>query len=141
MINKRDLRTPVPRPASVTLLALLVLSIAGINLIRFVKALAEWEFWAGALPISPLYLALSGLTWVLTCAPLAWGLWRGAGWASDFSLPAAGAFCLYYWLDRLFLRGGVGGNDIVFDILLTALFLIYVRWSLKHPAALAFFTR
>jgi hypothetical protein len=129
------------RPFSVTIFALLVLSIAGINLIRFVQALVEWQFWAATLPVSPVYLALSGLVWTLTWAPLAWGLWQGYSWAHTFTLPAAGAFALYYWLDRLFLKGGAGSSSLPVAVLLTLVFLLYARWMLNRPQARDFFIR
>jgi hypothetical protein len=118
-----------------------VLSIAGINLIRFSVAVLDWEYWAVTLPLSPLYLAISGLTWTLTWTPLAWGLWRGSAWAAAFMLPAAGAFVLYYWLDRLVLKGGEAGSSLPVAALATLVFLIFVRWSLTRPGAHTFFTR
>ena len=53
------------RPASVTLVALGVLTIASLRLIRLVLAVLDWDF-IGTLPgISPVYLVLSGLLWAV----------------------------------------------------------------------------
>ena len=124
------------RPTSVTLLTLGVLTIAIVNIIRFVLTLAQWEFLNEVLPISPLYLALSGFIWSLVWLPLAWGLWRGYKWAPRFTLLTTLAYTLYYWLNRLLLTTNYGGQNwpfiSVFNImLLTITYLILSRRNVK----------
>jgi hypothetical protein len=88
------------RPWSVTWLSLGVLTIAGINLLRFIQALRQWQFLRDVLAISPLYIVLTGLVWAIVGVPLAWGIWRGWHRAVPFTLIGAGAYSIYYWLDR-----------------------------------------
>ena len=130
--------TKNPRPFSVTLLALGVLTIATINLIRFALTLAQWQFLNEILLIPPLYLAISGLIWGLVWLPIAWGLWRGYGWVPRLTLLATLAYTLYYWLDRLLLSNNAGSNwrfAIVFNIILITI----IYWLLSRRKAKAFF--
>ena len=61
--------------------------------------------------ISPPYLAASGLVWGVAGLVLAWGLWRGYTLAWRFTLIFAGAYTLYYWIDRLWVsNSGIPAN-------------------------------
>ncbi|MBN2549594.1 MAG: hypothetical protein JXB15_10580 [Anaerolineales bacterium] len=95
------------RPLILTLLALGVLLIAGINLARLQQAVVRWQFLDDLLPVSPLYLALGGLVWGLAGLTLAAGLWLRKTWAQRILLPMALAYSLYYWLDRLVFRNAI----------------------------------
>ena len=57
------------RPFLVTLLALVVLIIASTNLIRLIGSIRMWDFLASLPGVSPLYIALTGLFWVLVGFP------------------------------------------------------------------------
>lgn len=92
------------RPRIVTLAALAVLFVAGLNLARLQQVVVRWQFLQELLPVSPLYLALSGLVWGLCGLALAVGLWLGKFWARRALLPLALVFSLFYWYDRLFLK-------------------------------------
>ena len=127
------------RPFSVTLLAFGVLTIAIVNSIRFVLTLAQWEFLNEILPISPLYLALSGFIWSLVWLSLVWGLWRGYKWAPHFTLLATLAYTLYYWLDRLLLTTNYGGQNWPFIIVFNIMLIIITYWILSRRKAKAFF--
>jgi hypothetical protein len=129
------------RPAGVTLLALGVLSIAGIHLIRVVETIRSWKFLAELLPVTPVYLALSGLVWFIAWLPLFWGLWRGRTWARPLTLLAAWVFGLYYWLDRLLLRSQAGSTNLPFALGASVFLLLMVHWILSRRSARLFFER
>lgn len=129
-----------PRPLSVTLLALGVLSIAGLNLLRLVDALRLWDFLSKLLPIPPLYLALTGLGASGFGLVLAWGLWRAKRWAPSFTRLAALAYAIYYWLDRLVLSNADSRRaNQPFAAGATVILLALVFWILSRPKAKAFF--
>ncbi len=97
------------RPFFVTLLTLLVLSIAAIYIFGFFAALRHSAFLQN-LPLSvPVwYLALRAILWSLTGLVLSWGLWRGLSWAWMGTQISVVGFSLYYWLDALLLAQAPG---------------------------------
>ncbi len=127
------------RPAGVTLIATGVLMIAVINLLRLWEALAGWSFWAGLLPISPLYLAVSGLVWGAAWFLLALGLWSGRGWAARLTPIAAWIFSAYYWLDRLLFRQGAERNSVWFFAAVNLILLAGIVILLRRPRTKLFF--
>lgn len=150
MMTSDDPSQQVARPWSVTLLALGVLSIAGLNLTRMVLALRLWDLLTTWLGVSPLYLALSGLVWGLVGLPLFWGLWRGLRWAPRLAEALALSYALYYWLDHIFLvdhrlsePAGAASSFLPinwpFAAAVTALLLAYTIWTLGRPVVKAFF--
>lgn len=118
------------RPAGVTFILMGVLTIAVINLVRAVEALAGWKLWAGLLPVSPLYLTISGVFWMVVWLPLAWGLWHGHGWSRRFAILAAWAFSLYYWFDLAFIKKGAEKNNLPFLIAANLILLAATHWVL-----------
>jgi hypothetical protein len=129
-----------PRPLSVTLLALGVLSIASLNLLRLMDAVRLWEFLSKLLPISPLYQALTGLIAGGAGLILVWGLWKGRGWAPRFTRLVSLAYLMYYWLDRLLLSNADSRrSNLPFSIGATLVLLALVFWILSRPKAKAFF--
>jgi hypothetical protein len=117
-----------------------VLTVAVVYLIRFVLTIVNWDFLAELLPISPAYLAASGLVWGVALPPLAWGLWRGQGWAPRWTLIALLAFSLYYWCDRLLMPGYPSRNiNWLFSASLNLLLLAWSGWILSRPKARTFF--
>lgn len=99
-----------PRPLRVTLFALVVLFISTINFIRLEQAVERWDFLKSLLPVSPLYLAASGLVWGLLGLAVFWGIWKGKTWAPRLTLLAFGGYLLYYWFDRLWLASDTLGR-------------------------------
>jgi uncharacterized membrane protein len=139
-----------PRPASVTLLALGVLTIAALNLARCILALRYWVYLDALTSVSPLYLALSGLFWGLSGLPLFWGLMRGKRRAPALMRAMALTYALYYWLDQVFIKeyyptGAEGGARLLlpgnwpFSAVLTFLLLVFTVWTLQRQAAKDFF--
>jgi hypothetical protein len=127
------------RPLSVTLLAIGVLIFAGINLIRVVASLQQREFLAGLLPISPLYLSISGLVWLVVGLILVWGLWLGRHWAIRATLLGVLAYSLYYWFNRLLLDAEKPGYNWLFSAAINLLLLGIVFWVLNNRKARVFF--
>lgn len=128
-----------PRPLSVTILALGVLTYAGFNLIRFYQAIRLWDFLSAIPGISPLYLVASGLLWGAVGVALAWGLWRGYAPARRLTLVFAAAYALYTWIDRLWIsKPGLSAN-LPFSAGLTVLLLLVTAWILTRPRARIFF--
>ena len=99
------MKTSPKRPLSVTLFALLVLMVAAGNLARLALALRDWEFLAGLLPFSPLYIAGSALIWGFGGLVLFWGLWRGTSWAPCWTMAAMLLYSASIWFDRLVMPG------------------------------------
>jgi hypothetical protein len=129
----------IPRPFSVTLLAFGVLIIAGFHLVRAIQALIQWEVIASLLPGLQIYLGLSGLAWALVGLPLAWWLWRGHPRGLRLVRWISLTYALYYWLDRLLLRGGLDPVNLPFAIGLTILSLLFVFWTLSRGRVRKYF--
>ena len=124
------------RPFLVTLLALLVLSITGLYLLRFITALSLWSF-LGDLPrVSPLYLALDGLVWAVIGLLVFWGLWRGSAWTPRVTRVTALVFVLNLWIERTLLAGnGFYQSDWPFVLGLTVVLLAFVFWTTVRSSA------
>ncbi len=124
------------RPLSVTLLSLGVFILACTNLLRAIEAFSHWGSLAGLPGISPLYLALTGLLWVITGFPVALALWMGmrsSGWAARlFAL----AYTLYFWIDRLLVARSALSPDrepsLPFSIVLNLILLVFVLGVLSR---------
>lgn len=128
------------RPFGVTLLALGVLILAGINLDRFIEAIRLWEYLSQLLPVSPLYLAVTGLVWGLAGIPIALGLWRGWRWAPRLTRLGVLAYLLYYWVDRLSIENQSGQSvNLPFAAGATLVILVYVFWLLSLRKVKNFF--
>jgi len=96
--------SPPKRPWPVTLLALLVLFIAGVHWMKFVIAIQQWDTLKRALTqVSPLYLALTGLGWGVVSLPFVWGLWTGRPWAWLGIQIAGTLYVLAAWADLLWV--------------------------------------
>jgi hypothetical protein len=99
------------RPFGVTLFALLVLIVAGVNFTRLILAVRNWDFLASLLPFSPLYLVITGLIWSAGGLVLTWGLWRGSAWAPRWTMVAMLIYSVYIWYDRLVMPGYQSRNQ------------------------------
>ena len=134
------------RPFSVTLLALGVLTIAGIHLIRLLQAIQNWDFLAELPGVSPLYLALTGLFWAAAGLALGLALLSGAPAAPAAARLMAAVYTVYYWSNRFFAAYTAGSIQAAgfawgFAALLTVFFLGLVMWILSRPRAKAYFRR
>jgi hypothetical protein len=138
------------RPSSVTILALGVLIIAGINLIRLILSIKYWNFLTSWPGISPLYTTLTGLIWAFLCSLLFWGLWTAKKWVPQLMQAVALTYALYYWLDHVFLMGhptsGVAGAQRIFLPVnwrfaagLTVICLAFTAWTLQRSKVKMYF--
>jgi len=128
------------RPFSVTLLAVLVLMFAVVNLMRFFQTLRQWDFLASLLPFSPTYLAASGFVWSVGGLILAWGLWRGKPWSVRYTLLSMILYIMYYWLDRIvFANHAARVINWPFILAVTVSLLVWTWWVLSRHKNLEFF--
>ncbi len=141
---------PIPRPASVTLLAFGVLIFTCLNLVRFVLSLVEWKFLDQLLQVSPLYLALTGLIWTLVGAITIWKLWKARPDAPRLMQAVALTYALYYWLDHLFLANHPASGNVgivrallplnwPFSAGVTVVCLAFVAWTFQRRKVKAYF--
>lgn len=129
------------RLLSVTLLAVMVLIISGVNLVRFIKSLYLWEFLSSLPGISPFYLAFTGLLWTLIGLPTFWLLWRGRPGMPVVTIMVALAYSLYYWLDRTLIADPtVERTNVPFVAGFTVILLLYTAWTLTRPGSIFFFS-
>jgi hypothetical protein len=92
----------MPRPASVTLLALAVLCLSAFNLLGVLGAIQSYTFLSTLpLSVSSAYLVAGRAVWGLTFAALAVGLWRLKAWGRAGMLVAFTLYVAHSWLDRL----------------------------------------
>ncbi len=107
----------MPRPRSVTLLAVVIAGIAGINALGVVTAIRRYTVLRELpLSVSPAYLVLSSAVWAVVFTALALGLWRCKHWARlgtplAWTLYVAAANlgikeCLYHYSRRVGRRSG-----------------------------------
>ena len=128
------------RPLSVSLLCVLVLIVAVMNLVRLGQSLAEWKFLNTLLPVPAAYLAVTGLVWGALGLLATWRLWQGRAWASWFGLFFIISISGYYWIDRLLLPGYPGRNsNWQFSAVLNLLLIALSVWILAQPKAKRFF--
>ena len=138
--DKPDKALTPSRPFSVTLLALVVLTITGIHLIRFLRAIYLWDFLSDLPGISPLYLTLTGLIWSIIGLLLVWWIWRGYPHSPKITRIAALTYTLYFWLDRTLVAGALveRPNDS-FVVGVNILLLVFTFWVLSRPNVTSFF--
>ena len=132
--------SPRSRPRSVTLLVILVLTVAVVNLIRIAQAIQQWEFLEEFSPVPPIYLLISGCFWGMAGLLLVWGLWTGRKWAPVWTGLAFLAYSAYFWVDRLALPGYPGRNaNWVFALGLNLALLGSAFWILYRKRSRVFF--
>lgn len=134
------------RPFSVTLLAVGVLTTAGIHLIRLLQAIQNWDFLADLPGVSPLYLALTGLFWAAAGFPLGLALLYGLPVAPTATRLMAAVYTIYYWSGRFlaaYTAGSIHKAGVAwgFAALLTVIFLGLFYWILSRPKAKVYFRR
>jgi hypothetical protein len=91
--------------------------------------------------ISPAYLAISGLFWVLIGIVLSWILWRGQPGAPQVLQVFAVIYVLYYWIDRWLLTVSISSARWPFALLMTIFGLFFPFVIGTRPKVSAFFAR
>lgn len=127
------------RPRSVTFFALGVLILSVVNLVRAVRAIQLWSFLSELLPLSPLYLALTGLFWFGVGLGLAWMIWRGLPRTASLVRMAAAAYLLYFWADRLWVSNAGLPANWPFNLAASLLGLAFVYLFFKLRPVEAYF--
>jgi hypothetical protein len=125
------------RPRTVTLLALGVLIITLLNWVRFGYTLLNWNFDASILPISPFYVAGSGLIWGIVGLSVFIALWRGWRAARWLTMAVTTAYLLYYWADRLWVAKIADLTP--FSLIVSSLLFIFALWAVSRRKARTFF--
>jgi hypothetical protein len=91
----------MPRPLSVTLLALAVLCLAAFNLLGAVSGFQQYAFLRSLpLAVSPVYLITSRAGWAVAFGALAFGLWRLKQWGRVGTLAIFTLYVAQSWVDR-----------------------------------------
>lgn len=130
------------RPRSVTLLSLLVLSIAGFNLVRLVQTIGQWNFILDLGAISPLYLATGAVFWIIVGALIFWGLWIGKPWAPVATCVVGILYIVWFWLDNQFVMDPAGrGLNLIFQLSMQLVLLSLIFIILSRPATKTYFRR
>ena len=128
------------RPFSVTLLALLVLSITIVHLVRFINAHTMWSFLSTLPGKPPLYLALTGLIGSIAGLVVFWGLWTGKPNTPLATRILIVVYLGYQWLEQILaVRAGNEFENWPFAMTATLIFLLFVYWTLSHTAAKVYF--
>ena len=123
------------RPKSVTWLAIGVLTLAVLNLIRFVETVQTWDY-LQTLPISVSaeYLGLTGLIWAVTWLATFLGLWKGQFWAARNLRIFSVLFAIYFWVDQALLGSDPNRTaSYQFKFFATLLLLSLIYWVLSRP--------
>ena len=125
----------MPRPRSVTLLALLVLSLAAFNLLSLTSGVRRYTVLQG-LPLSlpPAVPIVSAAVWTLAFGLLAIGLWRLQAWARWGTLGAVTLYLAQIWVELLIF----GQSDYIrttawFYVVVDGVILLSVWGTLLRP--------
>ena len=128
------------RPFGVTLLLWLVLSLSAWGGVRLIAALRWWnmlnEFEAR---LSPLYLSITGVAWIVAGAVLLWGLFSGKLWTIRAILASISLWILQYWVERIFFESPRA--NLFFASIVTVLLFIVTLISALSRKTKEFFIR
>ena len=138
-LNLND-KMHMKRPTSVTLIALLVLLIGGINFIRLILSLRQWNFLNDLLSVSPIYLTISGAIWFLISLTILWGISRRERWTLSILCLSCVAYTIYYWADRILVTesANILKNNF-FAIFITLGLLATILWILSRENVKEYF--
>jgi len=127
------------------LLAMGVITIAGIHLIRLIQTIRNWDFLAELPGVPLVFLAISGLLWAAIGFPLGVALWQGDPRALGSVRTITVTYIIYDWSSRILaaFRSGnlAAGYSWGFSALLTVILLVWVFWILSRPEVKSFFRR
>lgn len=111
----------------------ILFSLAGLS--RVLQTVQEWSFFSGLLPISPVYLLLSGLIWLVSGLVSVILLWFNIIYARVISFINLVIILLVYWLEHtLLMVNELSSINIRFSILATVALLILCIIILFFPA-------
>ena len=122
----------MPRPRSVTLLALLVLSLAAFNLLSLASGVRRYTVLRG-LPLSlpPAVPIVSAAFWAVVFGLLGFGLWRLQPWARWGTLGAVPLYQAQIWAELLlFSQSDYIRTAAWFYVMVDAVILLFVWGTL-----------
>jgi hypothetical protein len=96
-------REKIIRPARIYILVIIIFWIAGWNGLRLGETIFFWST-LRAYGAFPLYIAISGGTWLVVSSFLAWSLLQGKAWGRLALLFTTLGYIAWYWFDRLVLQ-------------------------------------
>ena len=125
----------MPRPTSVTILALTVLFLSLFNLLGAASGFQRYAFLSQlSLDVPLAYRLSSRAVWSLIFGPLAVGLWRLKAWGRVGTLAAFTLYAAQSWVDRLvFSRTDYARVTEPFSLALTVIGLALVWGILLWP--------
>lgn len=136
----REMPQPVKRPRSVTLLAMVVLTLAVLHLTRFEQSISRWTFLQETLPFHPAYLVINGAIWGFSGLVIGWAIWVAKSWAPQALQIAAILFTINYWLERLLFAGDPLRNiNWPFVVILNLLVLLFIFWQFQRRSVKLYF--
>jgi hypothetical protein len=127
------------RPAGVTFLALVVLTISMVNLYRVAQIIAEWTFLVDLLPFSPGLLVASSTLLGGLGLYFAWSIWAGKIWSYRYLLWISAGYASYVWFNRLFLRSPAGQTNNAFVAGITVVMMLIVIFIFFRRSTKAYF--
>lgn len=128
------------RPFPVTLLAWLVLSLSVWGAVRLLATLRWWdvlnEFEAR---LSPLYLSITGVVWIVTGLVLLWGLFSAKLWTPRAIPVAVFLWLAQYWMERLFFQSPRA--NLLFALIVSVVLIMVTIISAFNRKTNEFFIR
>ena len=128
------------RPFGVTLLLWLVLSLSAWGAVRLIAARRWWdvlnEFEAR---LSPLYLSITGLGWLIVGMVLLWALFSGKVWPRLAIPVSITVWLLGYWIERIFFESPRA--NLPFALIGSILLLVLTFISAFNRRTKVFFIR
>lgn len=125
----------VKRPFNVTIILVVVLIFASLNVLRLVAAILGWHTLAGLpLRVPVFYFVITGAFWTVAGFFLAVGLYLRRRWSAWLAWGALILYPLYYWIDRLFIadRSSIASRT-AFLVATTLLLSAFTIWTLTRP--------
>ena len=131
---------PQKRPFGVTLLLWMVLILSAWGAVRFFASLRWWnvlnEFEAS---LSPLYLSITGASWVLAGGVFLSGILRRRKWALPAVVASIFVWLIEYWIERVFFQSSRA--NLPFALTLSILAIV-ITWILAVlPGTKSYFTK
>jgi O-antigen ligase len=130
------------RPATVTILAVIVLIIPVMNIIRFWAAIRFWEMLTKIeVRPGPIYIAFTGLFWVIAGIWLFWALWMPHPKVKVAAMILILLYLMYYWTDRLIFQNYIQRENTPFTVAMSILVVFYTVFTLSLPSNQIYFLR
>ena len=128
-------------PARVTLLFGLVFLFTVWNAVRLGTSILWHNTLETYAPrVGPLYIGITGGIWMLAGLFIFWAVWRGIRQARLIFMVTAGLYAAWIWADRLWAQTSLRANW-PFDLLLTAILLVYTAVVVLDPRNRPYFER